>query len=277
MSDGLTSVQATLPDFREWYAATCRLEDRRSARLWGGSALGVVILTGGVLFWAVTSVHPQPILAAEPPPAAISIDLAPVPAPVPAPQQDVDPAPQQAVASTEPQPEDPPKVEAPPSPAPNPPVPVSKTEKVRPHKPSAHKPLPPVPAKAPPAEKITAPRIMEAPPTTSPSAASASTFSHVSHDPVTWQGELLARLERFRRYPREAQSTHQEGTSLLHFVMDRKGHVLSASLQRSAGHDLLDAETLALIHRAEPLPVPPDSVPGDPLSLTVPIEFSLEH
>ncbi|KXV22384.1 energy transducer TonB [Gluconobacter oxydans] len=268
MSDGLISAQATLPSFREWYAATCRLEDRRSARLWGGSALGVVVLTGAVLFWAVTSAHPQPILTAEPPPAAISIDLAPVPAPVPAPQQDVDPGPQ---------PEDPPKVEAPPSPAPSPPVPVPKPEKIRPHKPSVHKPLPPVPVKAPPAEKTTAPRTVEAPPTTSPSAASASTSSHASHDPVTWQGELLARLERFKRYPQEAQSTHQEGTSLLHFVMDRKGHVLSASLKRSAGHDLLDAETLALIHRAEPLPIPPDSVQGDPLSLTVPIEFYLEH
>ncbi len=277
MSDGLISANVPLPRFREWYAATCRVEDRRSARLWGGSALGVVALTGVVLFWAVTSAHPQPILAAEPPPAAISIDLAPVPAPVPAPQQDVDPGPQQAVASTEPQPEDPPKVEAPPSPAPNPPVPVPKTEKIKPHKPSVHKPLPPVPVKAPPAEKTTAPRNVEAPPTTSPSAASATTSSHASHDPVTWQGELLARLERFKRYPEAAQSTHQEGTSLLHFVMDRKGHVLSASLKRSAGHELLDAETLALIRRAEPLPIPPDSIKGDPLSLTVPIEFYLEH
>ncbi|MBS1085927.1 energy transducer TonB [Gluconobacter sphaericus] len=277
MSDGLISANVPLPRFREWYAATCHVEDRRSARLWGGSALGVVALTGAALFWAVMSAHPQPILVAEPSPAAISIDLAPVPVPVSAPQQDVDPAPQQAVASTEPQPEDRPKVEAPPSPAPNPPVPVPKTEKVRPHQPSVHKPLPPVPVKAPSVEKATAPRTVEAPPTTAPSAASVTTSSQASHDPVTWQGELLARLERFKRYPEAAQSTHQEGTSLLHFVMDRKGHVLSVSLKRSAGYDLLDAETLALIHRAEPLPIPPDSVQGDPLSLTVPIEFYLEH
>ena len=97
MSDGLISANVPLPRFREWYAATCHVEDRRSARLWGGSALGVVALTGAALFWAVMSAHPQPILVAEPSPAAISIDLAPVPVPVSAPQQDVDPAPQQAV------------------------------------------------------------------------------------------------------------------------------------------------------------------------------------
>ncbi|GEK96382.1 hypothetical protein GKA01_15790 [Gluconobacter kanchanaburiensis NBRC 103587] len=245
-------------------------------RLWGGVGLGVTVLTGVVLFWALISVPPQAPLA-EPAPAAISIDLAPAPAPVPVPQQDSDPGPQQVVASTEPQSDDPPKVEAPPSPAPNPPVPVPKAQKVRPHKPSLHSPAPPVPLKAASAEKTTAPRSVDVPPAARPSASSVASSSQASHDPVTWQGELLARLERFKRYPAAAQSIRQEGTSLLHFVMDRKGHVLSASLSRSAGYDLLDAETLALIRRAEPLPIPPDSVQGDPLSLTVPIEFYLEH
>ena len=61
---------------------------------------------------------------------------------------------------------------------------------------------------------------------------------------------------------------------MLHFAMDRHGHVLSARIQRGSGHTLLDKEALALVRRAEPLPSPPDSVAG---VLTVPIEFYMEQ
>ena len=64
---------------------------------------------------------------------------------------------------------------------------------------------------------------------------------------------------------------------MLHFAMDRHGHVLSARIQRGSGHTLLDQEALALVRRAEPLPSPPDSVAGDPVVLTVPIEFYMEQ
>ena len=59
----------------------------------------------------------------------------------------------------------------------------------------------------------------------------------------------------------------------LTFTMNRDGRVLSAPITRSAGWDEVDAETLALMHRAEPLPAPPADVPGDPLTLTVPVSF----
>lgn len=88
---------------------------------------------------------------------------------------------------------------------------------------------------------------------------------------------MLARLEKYKRYPAEAMSAHQEGTPNLHFTMDRKGRVLSAHIEKSSGHSLLDSEALALVRRAEPLPSPPDSVAGDSITLTVPIEFYMEH
>lgn len=43
----------------------------------------------------------------------------------------------------------------------------------------------------------------------------------------------------------------------------------------SSGSPELDAETLALVRRAEPLPAPPPEVLGNPLTLTVPVRFSL--
>ncbi|MFT8419803.1 MAG: energy transducer TonB, partial [Acetobacter sp.] len=98
-----------------------------------------------------------------------------------------------------------------------------------------------------------------------------------AHQAVTWQGLLLGRLEKFKRYPAQAQAAEQQGTSMLTFTMDRKGRVLSARLASSSGHAALDEETLALVHRADPLPTPPDSVQGERITLTVPVEFDLKH
>ena len=92
----------------------------------------------------------------------------------------------------------------------------------------------------------------------------------------TWQSALLARLEQFKRYPNLAQFRHQEGVVQLRFTMDRQGHVLSAQIAKSSGYDALDDETLALIHRAEPLPPPPPEVTGATIGLTVPVQFSLK-
>ncbi len=86
---------------------------------------------------------------------------------------------------------------------------------------------------------------------------------------------LLGRLEQFKRYPYEAQYRRQQGVAYLHFIMDRNGKVLSARIEKSSGYEALDQETLALIHRAEPLPKPPTEIPGDPIELTVPVQFFL--
>jgi periplasmic protein TonB len=263
--------------FRLWHLAQSRSDDRRLATLWSSAGLAVCLITGLGSWWAFRHALPLPAAVSAPPPAAISIDLAPAPQPTPTPPQDVAPGPQQTAAPPQPEPDAPPRVEAPPVPAPHPPVPVPKathsrklTQKVTAHAP----PVPPLPA-------ATATATSAPPGTTtatrSASAADASPASQPSHDPITWQGALLARLERFKRYPAEAQADHQEGTAMLHFVMDRRGHVLSASLTHGAGYERLDRETLELIRRAEPLPAPPDTIPGEHLSLTVPIEFYLEQ
>jgi protein TonB len=94
-----------------------------------------------------------------------------------------------------------------------------------------------------------------------------------SNAPPTWRGLLLGHLERHKRFPREAQWRRQQGVVYLRFTMDRQGRVLSAKIERSAGFAALDEETLALIYRAQPLPPPPDDVPGDPLELIVPVQF----
>ncbi|HKH96369.1 MAG TPA: TonB family protein, partial [Beijerinckiaceae bacterium] len=48
---------------------------------------------------------------------------------------------------------------------------------------------------------------------------------------------------------------------------------VAAALARSSGVPVLDAESLALIRRAEPFPVPPPGMPV-PIEITVPVRFS---
>ncbi len=118
----------------------------------------------------------------------------------------------------------------------------------------------------------------EARPVPAASAAPAAAASAPPSSAVpAWQGQLLGRLQRFKRYPELARSRREEGVVHLTFAMDRGGRVVGASISKGSGFPELDAETLALVRRAEPLPAPPPEVPGDPLTLTVPVRFSLRQ
>lgn len=88
-------------------------------------------------------------------------------------------------------------------------------------------------------------------------------------------GRLLAQLNRFKQYPRAARQARIEGVVMLHFVMDAQGKVQSFEIAKSSGRPVLDAEALALIQRAQPLPALPADYPTRTLDAIVPIEFSL--
>lgn len=89
-----------------------------------------------------------------------------------------------------------------------------------------------------------------------------------------FRAQLLRHIERFRRYPQQAQAAGTEGVVQVHFVMNRKGEVLDAWIEMSSGSKLLDDEAIAAILRARPLPPPPASWP-DSFGVTLPIGFSL--
>lgn len=93
--------------------------------------------------------------------------------------------------------------------------------------------------------------------------------------PDDWVGRLVARLERYKRYPYHAKFERQQGTVKLRLVINRAGRLLRADVVSSSGFPLLDQEALELLNRAEPLPSPPDDVPGEQLVLVVPIRFAL--
>lgn len=90
-----------------------------------------------------------------------------------------------------------------------------------------------------------------------------------------WAGLVLGRLEQFKRYPAAARTRREEGVCYVRFTINRQGHVLASSLDRTSGSALLDREAAALVRRADPLPPPPDEIDGQTITLTVPVEFFL--
>lgn len=205
---------------------------------------------------------------AEPPPSPppLLVDLTPAPAPKPAPEPLPAPAPKPA-----------------PKPLPQPkPAPVKPVRKTAPHPApptvaAPHPAAPPVPVSPAPAD-LPAPR-PDAPAASAvisaPAAAPAPPPAASGGGPDTFEGRVMAQLHRYKRYPAQARARHQTGTVLLRFVMDRAGHVLETRVEQGCGVAVLDEEAAALPRRAAPLPTPPDSLGGERITLTIPIDFSL--
>lgn len=92
---------------------------------------------------------------------------------------------------------------------------------------------------------------------------------------VDFQRALQRHLIRQMRYPAAARARKEEGIVYVRVAMDRRGNVISAKIQEASGFVELNAEGLAVIQRAQPLPLPPAAVQGDPVDLIVPVTFSL--
>jgi protein TonB len=86
---------------------------------------------------------------------------------------------------------------------------------------------------------------------------------------------LQAWLARHREYPNTARIRRQQGTTLLRFVMDRQGRILSHRIEHSSGIPALDRAVEEMLARAEPLPAIPPEVRSAQLELIVPIRFEL--
>jgi TonB family protein len=77
-----------------------------------------------------------------------------------------------------------------------------------------------------------------------------------------WTSQVIAILERNKRYPPRARSNHLQGSVHLAFATDRRGRVSSAHIDRSSRSAVLDAEALALVHRVSIPPPPAELLPN---------------
>lgn len=263
---------------------------------WLMSAAVVLALHGGI---ATALLDRRLIEPAAAPTPALLLDLAPLLSAPAVDRVELPPGPQQVEAKPPPESEpEPEKVEETPPPEPEPqpapvtieePPPVVKPAVVLPPsmpKPKPRRPVPP----APPVDKAEpTPDPLPLPPapvsTAPPAAALRQTpadslpqgvRSPIDPDAVAlYNARLHAHIKKHMRYPREALRRSQRGDPVVHFVIDRAGHVLSARLESSSGNQALDADALELFRRAEPLPEVPEEIAGPTLERVLPLRYIL--
>jgi periplasmic protein TonB len=259
-------------------------DDLADLRRWMVSAAIVVLAHGAI---AATVVNWRDTIEPAEPAAAIVIEFAPLPVAPPTPRTEIAPGPEQVMSQASPErpveqieekqqkteekvasrpvEEPPPEIK----PAPNPDV-----------------------ALEPPHQEVTSPQRQEprtqAPTTSAPQALPEQTAAlpaapaqgritpNTSNAVPTWKTQIVALLERNKRYPESAQSHHQQGIAQVFFSLDRQGRVIDSRIVRSSGTSALDEEALALLRRAQPFPPPPPELSGSRVDLTVPIRFNLK-
>jgi TonB family protein len=91
---------------------------------------------------------------------------------------------------------------------------------------------------------------------------------------VTWEKELAAHFNKFKRYP--ADRVMKSAEVIVGFVLDRVGHVLSSRIVKGSGDASFDAAALAMLQRSDPVPPPPPLVADENLSFTVPVDFRVK-
>jgi TonB family protein len=89
---------------------------------------------------------------------------------------------------------------------------------------------------------------------------------------ASWQQALVARLDRFKSYPSQANGA--EGVVTVSFRIDRQGKVVNSQVVKSSGSSVLDAAALALVKRASPFPPPPADLSDSDLSIAVPVRYA---
>jgi protein TonB len=91
---------------------------------------------------------------------------------------------------------------------------------------------------------------------------------------ATWQKELIAHLDKHKRYP--AERSQKSAEILVSFALDRMGHVLSISIAKGSGDAAFDEAALAMVRRSDPVPQPPPLVADEGLSFTLPVIFRVK-
>ena len=113
--------------------------------------------------------------------------------------------------------------------------------------------------------------IPEGPRSIAPAIGSGETTRRVR---ATWQKELVAHFDKHKKYP--AERSQQAAEISVRFTLDRRGHVLSVSLEKGSGDAAFDEAALAMVRRSDPVPTPPPLVADEGLSFTVPVIFRVK-
>jgi len=87
-----------------------------------------------------------------------------------------------------------------------------------------------------------------------------------------WKSQLVAQIERHKRYPDEARG--DRGVVQVAFGVDRSGGVHHPRVVAGSGSSVLDHDAIAWLERSQPLPPPPPEMTGAMISITVPLRYN---
>ena len=127
------------------------------------------------------------------------------------------------------------------------------------------------PTSQPPSELATSPA------QTASLVPSSSTTQALRKPDYGWlAGPLLQRIEALKQYPATARLHRLEGRVIVRIVIQQDGHITSATVARSSGHDVLDQAALETIRQASPLTL---SQPLEKSSVTmqIPLGYYLDR
>ncbi len=88
---------------------------------------------------------------------------------------------------------------------------------------------------------------------------------------TTWQKELVAHLNRFKRYP--STGSRRAVQIVVGFTLDRFGHVVSSRVETGSGDPAFDRAALAMMASADPVPAPPPLIADEGLTFSLPVIF----
>lgn len=93
----------------------------------------------------------------------------------------------------------------------------------------------------------------------------------------SYLNQVLARIARHKRYPRDARRDGATGVVTVSFVILANGALEATRVTKSSGDHRLDKAALDMLQRAAPFPPLPRELAVDRLTLTLPVEFSLHQ
>lgn len=124
------------------------------------------------------------------------------------------------------------------------------------------------------AEATAMPTIATAQESTRSVAPSLGTGESARRERVTWEKELAAHFNKFKRYP--ADRSMKAAEVVVSFVLDRLGHVLSTHVVKGSGDTSFDDAAIAMLQRSDPVPPPPPLVADEGLTFTLPVIFHVK-
>jgi TonB family protein len=87
-----------------------------------------------------------------------------------------------------------------------------------------------------------------------------------------WGKKITATFELHKKYPKDRNN--KATTVKVAIVLNRRGNVVVANVLQSSGDPVFDTEAIAMIHRSDPVPLPPAGLTDEQYSFNLDVNFT---